>query len=389
MKRTVIYMGGFRLPDKNAAAHRVMANAKLLRDIGYRVVFVDTQSGPGVETDVLASRHEVEGFETFSLRYPTTGRAWVKRLTSVNAFEQVSAQYANVALVICYNFPAVALSRLHARCRRRGVKILADVTEWYGKGEAGPRDAIRRADSSLRMRLIHWKMDGLIVISKYLEAYYRHHPHVIRLPPLVDLEELKWRNSQTGRRPREEMSFIYSGSPGARKDNLRAVVKAFQELRTNRALHLNIVGVTLEEYTSNFNRSFNSVATESQRIIFHGFLEHERSIEVLKSADYSIFIRDESRSNKAGFPTKYVESVSAGVPVVTNQMGDLDGELIRWNGGKMVDGTCSEAIMDALEEILRGAQHRASRAHPSQPARLYDYRNYKHEVQAFFEEVLS
>ena len=37
-KETVLYIGGFQLPEKNAAALRVVANAKILRELGYRVV---------------------------------------------------------------------------------------------------------------------------------------------------------------------------------------------------------------------------------------------------------------------------------------------------------------------------------------------------------------
>jgi len=36
----IIYYGPFQLPDKNAAAHRVINNAKLLRELGYETVFL-------------------------------------------------------------------------------------------------------------------------------------------------------------------------------------------------------------------------------------------------------------------------------------------------------------------------------------------------------------
>ena len=39
-KGTIIYMGNFELPDKNAAAHRVMNNGKIFKDLGYRVAYL-------------------------------------------------------------------------------------------------------------------------------------------------------------------------------------------------------------------------------------------------------------------------------------------------------------------------------------------------------------
>ena len=38
-KGSIIYIGGFELPDKNAAAHRVLNNAKIIRELGYEVFF--------------------------------------------------------------------------------------------------------------------------------------------------------------------------------------------------------------------------------------------------------------------------------------------------------------------------------------------------------------
>ena len=41
-KGTILYVGGFIiLPDKNAAAQRVVSIAKILRDIGFEVVSIN------------------------------------------------------------------------------------------------------------------------------------------------------------------------------------------------------------------------------------------------------------------------------------------------------------------------------------------------------------
>ncbi len=37
---TILYIGNFDLPDKNAAAHRVLGNGCALRELGYKLVFV-------------------------------------------------------------------------------------------------------------------------------------------------------------------------------------------------------------------------------------------------------------------------------------------------------------------------------------------------------------
>ena len=67
--KKILYIGGFELPDKNAAAHRVLAIAKGLRDSGNEVVFMGV-SKDNRETDVLKTKSEVQGFIIFSAVSP-------------------------------------------------------------------------------------------------------------------------------------------------------------------------------------------------------------------------------------------------------------------------------------------------------------------------------
>ena len=58
--QTMLYVGGFVLPDGNAAAQRVVANAKLFSNIGYNVVFLNYSD------DILTPRKtNYFGFECF------------------------------------------------------------------------------------------------------------------------------------------------------------------------------------------------------------------------------------------------------------------------------------------------------------------------------------
>ena len=46
---TFVYIGGFRLPDKNAAAHRVMSVAKNLQNLGYSITFLHKTNNENAE----------------------------------------------------------------------------------------------------------------------------------------------------------------------------------------------------------------------------------------------------------------------------------------------------------------------------------------------------
>ena len=45
----IIYTGAFRFPNGDAAAPRVLNNAKLLRELGYKVIFVSWGGPPRKE----------------------------------------------------------------------------------------------------------------------------------------------------------------------------------------------------------------------------------------------------------------------------------------------------------------------------------------------------
>ena len=71
---SVLYIGGFDLPDKNAAAHRVLNNGKVLRELGYEVVFVTRHIEDVKLCDVLIvanfsriSRKQMEFVKTYKM----------------------------------------------------------------------------------------------------------------------------------------------------------------------------------------------------------------------------------------------------------------------------------------------------------------------------------
>lgn len=49
-KGTILYFGGFELPEKNVVTHRVLNNAKLFREFGFKTVFL------GVEKSITEER---------------------------------------------------------------------------------------------------------------------------------------------------------------------------------------------------------------------------------------------------------------------------------------------------------------------------------------------
>lgn len=351
-KGTILYVGGFELPDKNAAAHRVLSNGKIFRELGYNVAFIDVDKSLKFNSNILETKKNIQGFECLSLPYPNSIIEWLKYLSSIDDIKMICNQYDDVKVIIAYNYQAVALNRLKYYCRNQDIRIVADCTEWYStKGANIAFKVIKGLDSFLRMRIIQKRLDGLIVISKYLENYYEQCNNVVRIPPLVDLTEEKW-EKVTDELTNNKVRFVYSGSPGKNKDKINRLIEALYELKGYDNYVFNVVGITKAQYVQDYPEHKKLLSVLGERIKFLGTISHVASLQEMNNSDFSIFIREETRLTKAGFPTKFVESISCKTPVITNKNSNITDFLIDGENGFLIDSTDIKVISSALRRVL-------------------------------------
>lgn len=316
MSKTIVYIGGFELPDKNAAAHRVINNGKAFRELGYNVVFIDASKERNNSNSILRTRQEFFGFEAYSVPYPNGAKSWFKYLTDIKDYIKVIEKQHNVCMVILYNFQAIAMRKMMGYCKRNGIKCCADVTEWRSaKGEGLVYRILKDSDTWYRMKILHKRLDGLIVISSYLEKYYQHQNNVVLVPTLVDISEDKWNNPY--KKSEDVLRLVYAGNPGL-KDRLDILISAL--LKVERSYVLDIIGITKKQFLHYFPNLKNKL---SESIVFHGRVSHQESLEYVKKGNYSCFFREIDRVSNAGFPTKFAEAVTCGTPVITNSTSDL------------------------------------------------------------------
>ncbi|MHB1137096.1 MAG: glycosyltransferase [Coriobacteriia bacterium] len=377
---TVVYAGGLELPDRNAAAHRVLSNAKLLRRIGFEVVLV------GITRDLevggrLATKSVVDGFDAWSFGYPSSPSEWAAHLGSTSQLRHVMAQYDDVVAVICYNYPSLGLAKTLWSNRRRGIKTICDCTEWYGIDRTRPLASLVKAvDTWLRMRVLHKTADGVICISSYLDRYYCSHVPTVKLPPLVDLDEPKWNVEADAPVAGDRLHFVYAGEPGVSKDLLGEVLAALDGLHANDRYELRIVGVTRDEYLGMHPQHSGLLQRLAGNVEFLGRASHASSLESVRRADYSVFVRLCSRSNQAGFPTKFVESIACGTPVITTACSDVPSYVDHGRTGFIVRSSSGE-LTSLMSELVVGQVRLHDRTNP----RVFDYRTFEGQVRAFLD----
>lgn len=353
LKGTILYLGGFELPDKNAAAHRVLSNGKILKEIGYNVVFIDVDKSLEFNANIIETKKYNQGFECWSLPYPKSNGEWVKYLININSIKSISSRYDEIKAIIAYNYPAIALKRLKDYYHKHNIKVIGDCTEWYStKGSSIVFKIVKGFDSFLRMRIIQKRLDGLIVISKYLENYYNECNNVIRIPPLVDIEEEKWNINSEENTRNDLIKFVYSGSPGKNKDKINLFVEALYKMKDYDNYLFKVVGVTREQYINDYPEHEELLSALEGKIEFFGRISHLESLIQLKNSDFSIFIRDNIRLTKAGFPTKFVESISCGIPVITTNTSDLEDYLIEGENGFYINTDSVKEITRIMKKIL-------------------------------------
>lgn len=364
MKR-ILYIGGFELPDKNAAAQRVLSVGKALREIGLEVRFY----GITHSNDIKGC---VSGFDYEAYPYPKGTLGWFKYALGDTILSYIDSQKPDY--VILYNYPAIAQEKVIKYCRNRGIKTIGDITEWY-RFVSFPK----WVDTSLRMRVSNKHLDGIISISRYLSNFYSEQNY-IQLPPLVDKSEPKWATVPQ-KRADDKIHLVYIGT-GSVKDRLDKILRGIKGAGANR-FFIDIIGITEERY----QQIYQLPVSPDLSVCFHGRLPHLEALSYLMAADFQIFFRDNIRVNNAGFPTKFVESMSAGLPVITNRISNIDDYIQNGINSFMIETPEDEEIREVLVKVSQLSSDDIKKMKSNCLKDDFDYHKYVEVLASFIKSL--
>lgn len=377
MGKRVLYIGGFCMPDGNAAAQRVLGVGKLLSECNYEVRFCGLQRN--ITKPVIGN---IEKFEYTNYPYPSSINAWLKYLTGRDyAISEISQYQPDI--VILYNHPAFAIEHITRYCHSHGIKVIADVTEWYEPTGNPIFRFIKGADTRRRMCHSHKKLDGIICISNYLADYYTDcNLPIINLPPLVDISQCKWH--QSFEKDDSVIKIVYAGSPGATKDRLDLIIQSMAAIleSDNSKVRFDVIGITKEQYATTWGDK-----TDYPFVTFYGRLPHGKVIKHLLSADYQIFLRPDTLPNRAGFPTKFVESITSSTIPITNFSSNLSDYLKDGVNGIVVDNLNANSIKTAISRAIAECKEMRLFVKSSIKADTFDYRNYIENFNNFLLQI--
>ena len=355
-KNIIFYIGGFEMPDKNAASIRVTSNAKILKSLNYEVVFI----GISRENNFLKKENH-NGFESWTIPYPKNIFSWLTHITSIKKLLEIIGHIKRdkILAIICYNFPSIPLLKIQKYCKRNNIFQISDTTEWYSNmSNSMARNFVKHLDTTLRMRFVQFQSDGLITTSKYLTNFYSNKvKNIVEIPTLFDSNISRSFNQE------KKIKFIYAGVPFDRnlplnkrhliKDRLDKVVVMFSKLgRKKNNFILNIFGLTKIDYLKVFPEHECMLDDNIDLIRFHGRVSNTIIKQQTLLSDFSVFIRNIDRTIEAGFPTKFSESISMGTPVICNRISCIDDYMFEGKNCFEIDKDSEKKQFQKLSYIL-------------------------------------
>ena len=355
-RNVVLYVGGFGLPDWTASAHRCFGNAKLLRSIGFDVVIMGKLSA---EAPTLADdmHRVIHGFRCHDIRAPFPGRTFRTYVYSADSVRAVIDELGpqRIHSLIAYNYPATALSRLIRLCERHGIRPVVECADWYGwEGKAIVSNVQRQVGAFVRSRVLAPRAGNVILVSRHLLKYYDG-SNVLVLPFVVDASDQKWSEAAVSLPKDGIRRLVYAGSPGLglRKDKINYLIESLAALKQEGfQFRLDVVGLSRPQYLEAAPGHHQHLERLRDSVVFHGRVPHSEALELQRRADFAVFFRRPDRVANVGFPTKYVEATSCGIPTITNPTSDIGQYLHDGINGLLARSHAQRDIEESLRRAM-------------------------------------
>ena len=396
--KQIIYTGSFRFPDKDAASQRVLNNGKVFRKAGYHVVFFGWEKKERQKDIVKNNDYYYEGFKYSSQNELDRGfkNPFLKlknfvfrgRKTLSNIKKHIKKN--KIDYIVAYNANSYFLYKLFQLSKNNNIKLICDCTEWYEPEHLpGGKYGLANFDNNLRINKLYPLIKNVIVISSFLEKYLEKQGcNTITIPPLVDLDEEKWGFNSCEVKPNnDKIRLIYAGDPG-KKDLLNPFFEALKEINKKYIrIEFTILGSNKENIHTNY---FNDYKDVPIYIKCNGFVSMSEVSSIYRTSHFSVLLREDKRYAHAGFPTKLVESLSSGVPLITNNTSDIKKYINEGRNGFILNDNSTEGVIQCFKNILTLPKEKLqemSENSKKAAQKNFDFNSYTDKVVDYLTEI--
>jgi glycosyltransferase involved in cell wall biosynthesis len=321
-KSKVLYTGAFRFPDKDAAAFRVQGIAHLFAFTGFKVDFAGWESNENGEYPYIHQGSNCFPQDEFRIiRVNPVSRLFGFLFRGRKTAGWLIENRSEYSTVVVYNPPVFFSLFLVLFCRFLKIKLILDSTEWYESEHLpGGRFGLAAFENWLRMKLVYRLFSNTIVISEFLRDHFRKSNSIL-IPPLCPTTVAVYVERGA---PKSGLRLIYAGEAG-KKDKLLPIIRILPDLSKNLGIgvSMSIVGMTTEELIVLLEDGAIDYSNYQAYINCIGRVTREKVMSLYAESHFSVLFRDTKRYAFAGFPTKAMESMVNGCPLITNATGDL------------------------------------------------------------------
>lgn len=384
----ILYVAGGPFPDGSAYSTRLKGFCHAIRELGWNCHVISDYSN----SHRSGAIYEFES-GTFESLAGASNR--INRAKCYLSGVRRVGQYldSNKVDIVIGGNPYDRFNRLRRVCDDHHVPLVLEICEWYDTstwklGVLNPFVWIYKRC----MKKWYPQADGVIAISRLLMSHFRSlEIETIRIPSILDVRNFP--NRVLADSGRSVIRLVHVGFSGLYKEKYGPVLEGLRGLtESERArFEYHIYGASPETVRANLG-SGDGLISDGVSVTIHGRIDHSEVPYILRDADYSIFFRPVKRSNKAGFPTKLAESMAAGTPVITNDVGDVSLYLNDGENGFILREAASGEVRSLLRRLLTLTDARKAdlRAGARQTAlNAFDFRCHTTALGRFLEDLAS
>ena len=335
-------------PNGDAGAVRTHVFAKMMESINYEPTIV----GLGKTTNFAFEKYE--NFSYISLR--SLDNDIYSKIKNRLFFHSRLKKYLlddqnKWDAILFSGVPKQTINVLKKYSKKKRIPLIYDAVEWYSPEQfsIGKLHPAYIANNRLNTKYID-KSIMVVAISSYLENHYsKKKIKTIRIPVVMDMDKISCKKETCS----EKVVFLYAGSPG-KKDYLDIIISGFSQANLCVPYELKIIGITKGQLVSQSGANLLEVEKLGEHLCCMGRVTRDEVLKQLSCADFTVLMRsEEQRYAKAGFPTKFVESLATGTPVISNATSDLAEYLEDGKNGFLVSECSSQALKEAIQKAIK------------------------------------
>ena len=257
----------------------------------------------------------------------------------------------SVSKIVIDTLDPWSINLLNRYAVKRNIKVYIDLVEFADPREKkyGYLSPSLILNHKMIKRSVKKNMTVLAISHYFMNYYAKKGISSILMPNLINEDEdnAKYLTKKID----DKVHFIFAGYP-YKKDALDVTMSAMVSLNNLYPdfFSFHIAGIEEEAFFEKYKKLKKYKKEIDSFTAFHGYVKREAIKSLYLKSDFSIIMRDPSLVTcKAGFPTKFTESLSFARPVIANLTSDIGLYLKDQHNGYVVGGFNKEQLLTALK----------------------------------------